>query len=155
LQLFKKRIVVGYLASVFVASLYVVLAIEIDSIGAPAPRDIVPPEELQPKSGLLFILFFAFLLALTILPSAGFILISELKIVRTIVPYLLFAVVLEYSLLSLPILLLSAEITPKDLIESLIMLPAGVLSGFVYWYFAGRYAGDDIADPRKQIDIFE
>ncbi|MBO6509316.1 MAG: hypothetical protein JJ979_12715 [Roseibium sp.] len=154
-RIFKRRFAFGYLAGVFVASLYFVLAIVLNSHGGPEPRDFPPDEELQPAIVPLLVLTFGVLFALTVVPSIVFVIAAEAKAVKGAAPYILFALILEFGLLSLPILLFSLEIDPEDLVAVLALLPAGVISGIVYWWISGRYAGDDIRNLKKQIEVFD
>ncbi|MBO6894039.1 MAG: hypothetical protein JJ866_19015 [Roseibium sp.] len=87
----------------------------------------------------------------TIIPALFFIVISERRNNRALVTYLLFSGLL--AVISIP--LVTMDFSADTVVRSLVFLPAGLVSGFVYWWFSGCHAGENIRELRKQIEVFD
>jgi hypothetical protein len=150
--LLKKRIVIGYLGSVFVASFLIVLSIFIDSNGALDPRDAFPEEDIRPSVVVLFLISSILILLQTFIPSILFIFFCERKAFQNLPAHILFTTCLGICLLLLPVSWLGLSL---DLIDYFILMSAGPVAGFVYWYISGRKAGISTSELRKQIEAFD
>lgn len=140
--LFKKRIFHGYAASALAASftLLVTLNIVLDGNEGGASANMV---------AYLFLLVFVTLY--TVAPSLLFIAYCEKRSVRSAVAYMLFSAILAFAGLPVVLMNLHWEIFKSAFIS----LPAGLLSGVVYWYFAGRHAGDNASRLQTKIEAFD
>lgn len=141
--LFKRRILLGYFYSVLCSGLVFSLTLNYLTSGA--------PQDLNPGVLLLYVFISLFIFMYTVLPSVFFIMICEAKSVRRLIYYVLFSTMLGYLLFPL----LTQRLDQETLTQSLFLVPAGIVAGCIYWFFSGRYAGENRADDKEQIKVFE
>eukprot|EP00903_Cladosiphon_okamuranus_P002440 g2438.t1 len=97
----------------------------------------------------LFLLIFVTLY--TVVPSLLFIAFCEKRTIRSAASYMLFSAILAFA--GLPVILMNIDW--EIFKTAVISIPAGIISGLVYWYFAGRYAGDEARLLKAQIEAFD
>lgn len=136
--LMRRRIWLGYFLSAAAASVTQIVAFNFLTSSFPA-------------SSILLFAIFVIVVLYTIVPSLFFIFFCERKNKRSLLFYLLFSGLL--SVVGLP--LVTTDFDLDMLFRALFFLPAGLVSGFTYWYFSGRHAGKNLKEFRKQIEVFE
>ncbi|MHA7775732.1 hypothetical protein [Roseibium sp. M-1] len=140
-RLFSKRILGGFALSSLVAALALHLTINF-TIGS---------EEGFNTNVFFFVLLLVLVALYTLIPSALLVFFCEKKSIRHPVIYVGFAALMAFA--GLPLVL--RKLDPDIVFIALCCVPAGVVSGLVYWYYAGRKAGDDTRHLQEQIAAFD
>ena len=139
--LFQKRIFIGYSASALAASF--TLHIMLNSVSGGGGGLSV--------NMVVYLFLLVFVTLYTVVPSLLFIAFCEKRTIRSALSYMLFSAVLAFA--GLPVILMSIDW--EIFKTAVICIPAGIVSGLVYWYFAGRNAGDDARLLKAQIEAFD
>jgi cellulose synthase/poly-beta-1,6-N-acetylglucosamine synthase-like glycosyltransferase len=140
--LFRKRIFLGYAASALSASLTLHITINTLSGGGNGGLSL---------NMVVYLFLLVFVTLYTVVPSLLFIAYCERRTIRKAAFYVLFSAVLAF--VGLPVIFLNVD---WEIFKTALMFtPAGIVSGLVYWYLAGRLAGDDARLLRAQLEAFD
>lgn len=139
--LFQKRIFIGYAASALAASFMLHLTLNSVSGGGGGLS----------VNMVVYLFLLVFVTLYTLVPSLLFIAFCEKRTIRSALSYTLFSAILAFA--GLPVILMSIDW--EIFKTALISVPAGIISGLVYWYFSGRNAGDDARLLKAQIEAFD
>jgi len=141
--LFRRRIILGYFYSVLCSSLVFTLTLNFLDTGG--------PRELDSSIVIIYTFISILIFMYTVLPSVFYIMVCEASARQNVLYYVVFSSGLGYLLFPL----LTQRLDQETLTQSLFLVPAGIVAGGIYWFFSGRFAGENKTDDKEQIKTFD